>query len=104
MYWLYFDLRQQLREHRIKIEQGKLSCRITSISNQLFKISAVLIVWYGFYIVSACNQLLPDALQRWHESSKWLEKNQSAINSKFVEVQTQLDNIEKEVTITFDRN
>lgn len=47
--------------------------------------------------VSACNQILPDALQQWHESSKWLEKNQSAINSKFVEVQTQLDTIEKEV-------
>ncbi|KAJ6647115.1 hypothetical protein Bhyg_02335 [Pseudolycoriella hygida] len=69
MYWLYFDLRQQLSEHRMKIEQ-----------------------------VSACNQLLPDALQQWHESSKWLEKNQSAINSKFIEVQTQLDNIEKELT------
>ncbi|XP_037033461.1 uncharacterized protein LOC119072370 isoform X2 [Bradysia coprophila] len=68
MYWLYFDLRQQLSEHRTKIEQ-----------------------------VSACNQLLPDALQQWHESSKWLEKNQSAINSKLVEVQTQLDNIEKEL-------
>uniref|UniRef100_A0A182WLD3 Uncharacterized protein n=1 Tax=Anopheles minimus TaxID=112268 RepID=A0A182WLD3_9DIPT len=54
MYWLYFDIRQQISQYRIRIEQ--------------------------------------DALQKWHETSKNLEQNQTALNGKLREMQQVLTN------------
>ncbi|XP_055619179.1 uncharacterized protein LOC129764285 isoform X1 [Toxorhynchites rutilus septentrionalis] len=68
MYWLYFDIRQQVSEYRIRIEQ-----------------------------VSASSQNLPEALQRWHETSKTLEQNQTALNGKLREVQQVLSNFSAEL-------
>ncbi|XP_035910419.1 uncharacterized protein LOC118511435 isoform X1 [Anopheles stephensi] len=63
MYWLYFDIRQQISQYRIRIEQ-----------------------------VSATSQNVPEALQKWHETSKNLEQNQTALNGKLREMQQVLTN------------
>lgn len=49
------------------------------------------------YIVTATSQIVPDALQKWHETSKTLEQNQTAIYSKIMDIQQRLDNFENEV-------
>lgn len=36
--------------------------------------------------VSVTSQAVPDELQRWHESSKWLEQNQTAAMARLAEV------------------
>ncbi|XP_043947916.1 uncharacterized protein LOC108026838 isoform X2 [Drosophila biarmipes] len=58
LYWLYFDLRQQLTDYRQKIED-----------------------------VSAMSKNFPDTLQRWHETSSFLLKNQTAVISEINELQ-----------------
>uniref|UniRef100_A0A182NJC3 Uncharacterized protein n=1 Tax=Anopheles dirus TaxID=7168 RepID=A0A182NJC3_9DIPT len=63
MYWLYFDIRQQISQYRIRIEQ-----------------------------VSATSQNVPEALQKWHETSKNLEQNQTALNGKLRDMQQVLTN------------
>lgn len=68
MYWLYFDIRQQVSEYRIRIEQ-----------------------------VSATSQNVPEALQKWHETSKNLEQNQTALNGKLREIQQVLGNFSNEL-------
>ncbi|XP_021697466.1 uncharacterized protein LOC5574423 isoform X2 [Aedes aegypti] len=68
MYWLYFDIRQQVAEYRIRIEQ-----------------------------VSATSQNVPEALQKWHETSKNLEQNQTALNGKLREIQQVLSNFSTEL-------
>lgn len=68
MYWLYFDLRQQIYDQRMQLEQ-----------------------------VSAGSHLLPNTLQKWHVASKALEQNQTNINNKLQKMQTSLSSIEKEV-------
>lgn len=90
MYWLYFDLRQQIYDHRIKIEQGIFK---TEYFNTLLK---VLIFSYK---VSSVSNLLPDALQKWHATSKSLEQNQSNIYNKLSEMHKSLTSFEKEVNI-----
>lgn len=91
MYWLYFDLREQLADHRNKIQQGK-SNRFTGPSNK-----DVLIVLFLIALsVSAISLNVPDALQKWHESSKALEQNQTAVNQRLNEIQQRIDNFEKD--------
>ncbi|XP_052872173.1 uncharacterized protein LOC128277711 [Anopheles cruzii] len=68
MYWLYFDIRQQISQYRIRIEQ-----------------------------VSATSQNVPEALQKWHETSKNLEQNQTALNGKLREMQQVLSNFFNEL-------
>nr|XP_049461334.1 uncharacterized protein LOC120947455 isoform X1 [Anopheles coluzzii] len=63
MYWLYFDIRQQISQYRIRIEQ-----------------------------VSATSQNVPEALQKWHETSKNLEQNQTALNGKLRDMEQVLTN------------
>uniref|UniRef100_A0AAG5DK16 Uncharacterized protein n=1 Tax=Anopheles atroparvus TaxID=41427 RepID=A0AAG5DK16_ANOAO len=63
MYWLYFDIRQQISQYRIRIEQ-----------------------------VSATSQNVPEALQKWHETSKNLEQNQTALNGTLRQMQQLLTN------------
>lgn len=47
--------------------------------------------------LAATSQTVPDELQKWHETSKQLEQNQSAIFTKFIETDKQIENIEKEI-------
>ncbi|XP_058838786.1 adventurous-gliding motility protein Z [Topomyia yanbarensis] len=68
MYWLYFDIRQQVSEYRIRIEQ-----------------------------VSATSHNVPEALQKWHETSKILEQNQTALNGRLHEIQQVLGNFSTEL-------
>lgn len=46
--------------------------------------------------VSAISLNVPDALQKWHESSKALEQNQTAVNQRLNEIQQRIDNFEKD--------
>lgn len=46
--------------------------------------------------VSAISLSVPDALQKWHESSKALDQNQTAVNQRLNEIQQRIDNFEKE--------
>lgn len=58
------------------------------------------------YKVSSVSNLLPDALQKWHVTSKSLEQNQSNIYNKLSEMHKSLTSFEKEVNIQrfFDFN
>ncbi|XP_031624412.1 uncharacterized protein LOC116341445 isoform X1 [Contarinia nasturtii] len=69
MYWLYFDLREQLSEHRTKLEQASAIC-----SN------------------------MPETLHKLHESLQTLEQNQTAIGNKIYEIQQRIETVEKEFT------
>ncbi|XP_016928727.3 EF-hand calcium-binding domain-containing protein 14 isoform X1 [Drosophila suzukii] len=64
LYWLYFDLRQQLTDYRQKIED-----------------------------VSAMSKNFPDTLQRWHETSSFLLKNQTAVISEINELQKTMESL-----------
>lgn len=46
--------------------------------------------------MSAISLNVPDALQKWHESSKALEQNQTAVNQRLNEIQQRIDNFEKD--------
>lgn len=46
---------------------------------------------------AASSHQVPDELQRWHETSKWLEQNQTAIITRFLEVDQRLTDIGKEL-------
>lgn len=48
------------------------------------------------FAVSAISLNVPDALQKWHESSKALEQNQTAVNQRLNEIQQRIDNFEKD--------
>lgn len=47
--------------------------------------------------LSATSRTVPDELQRWHESSKWLEQNQTAAMAKLIEVDQKLAALNKEM-------
>ncbi|XP_001661435.2 uncharacterized protein LOC5574423 isoform X3 [Aedes aegypti] len=47
--------------------------------------------------VSATSQNVPEALQKWHETSKNLEQNQTALNGKLREIQQVLSNFSTEL-------
>ncbi|KAL7737479.1 hypothetical protein ACLKA6_007615 [Drosophila palustris] len=53
LYWLYFDLRQQISDYRQKVEE-----------------------------VSAISKIFPDTLQQWHETTSFLFKNQTFVMSQ----------------------
>lgn len=46
--------------------------------------------------MSAISLNVPDALQKWHESSKALEQNQTRVNQRINEIQQRIDNFEKD--------
>lgn len=46
--------------------------------------------------MSAISLNVPDALQKWHESSKALEQNQTAVNQRLNELQQRIDSFEKD--------
>lgn len=48
------------------------------------------------FSVSAISLNVPDALQKWHEISKALEQNQTAVNQRLNEIQQRIDNFEKD--------
>ncbi|XP_017045055.1 uncharacterized protein LOC108090741 isoform X2 [Drosophila ficusphila] len=80
LYWLYFDLRQQLNDYRQKIEE-----------------------------VSAMSKNFPDTLQRWHETSSYLLKNQTAVISEINEMQKTMESLRNnfsnlEVAVVAQRN
>ncbi|KAH8322575.1 hypothetical protein KR074_007461 [Drosophila pseudoananassae] len=64
LYWLYFDLRQQLSDYRQKIEE-----------------------------VSAMSKNFPDTLQKWHETSSFLLKNQTAVISDITDLQKTVESL-----------
>lgn len=64
LYWLYFDLRQQLSDYRQKIEE-----------------------------VSAMSKNFPDTLQKWHETSSFLLKNQTAVISEINDLQKTVESL-----------
>ncbi|KAH8401396.1 hypothetical protein KR009_005267 [Drosophila setifemur] len=64
LYWLYFDLRQQLTDYRQKIEE-----------------------------VSAMSKNFPDTLQRWHETSSYLLKNQTEVISDINDLQKTMESL-----------
>ncbi|EDW01943.1 uncharacterized protein LOC6560631 [Drosophila grimshawi] len=57
LYWLYFDLRQQISDYQQKFEE-----------------------------VSAINKIFPDTLQQWHETTSFLIKNQTFVISQINEL------------------
>ncbi|XP_055920737.1 uncharacterized protein LOC129952259 isoform X1 [Eupeodes corollae] len=69
VHWLYFDLRQQFVEYRQKIEE-----------------------------VSVISQNLPEEMQKWHEKSSFLEKNQSIIYEKLNEIQIAIESLKTNFT------
>ncbi|KAH8308657.1 hypothetical protein KR059_000304 [Drosophila kikkawai] len=80
LYWLYFDLRQQLYDYRQKMEE-----------------------------VSAMSKNFPDTLQRWHETSSYLLKNQTVVISEISELQKTMESLRNnfsnlEATVAAQRN
>ncbi|XP_034120025.1 uncharacterized protein LOC117578561 [Drosophila guanche] len=69
LYWLYFDLRQQMSDYRQKIEE-----------------------------VSAMSKNFPDTLQRWHETSSYLMKNQTAVIYEISELQKSIEGLRMNFT------
>ncbi|KAH8404076.1 hypothetical protein KR215_009020 [Drosophila sulfurigaster] len=57
LYWLYFDLRQQISDYRQKVEE-----------------------------VSAISKIFPDTLQQWHETTSFLIKNQTFVINQLNEL------------------
>lgn len=49
--------------------------------------------------LAVTSKIIPDELQQWHETSKWLEQNQTAISTKFLELDQRLIDIERELKI-----
>lgn len=47
--------------------------------------------------MSAISLNVPEALQKWHESSKALEENQTDISRRLLEIQQRIDGFEKEI-------
>lgn len=45
------------------------------------------------------SKIIPDELQQWHETSKWLEQNQTAISTKFLELDQRIIDIERELKV-----
>lgn len=48
--------------------------------------------------VSASSQTVPEAIQKWHESSKFLEQNQTALSASIYEIKIRIEKIEKDVS------
>lgn len=48
--------------------------------------------------VSASSQNVPDAIQKWNESSKFLEQNQTALSANIYEIKIRIEKIEKDVS------
>lgn len=53
------------------------------------------------FSVSASSQNVPEAIQKWHESSKFLEQNQTALSTSIYEIKMRIDKIEKDVSIVY---
>lgn len=49
--------------------------------------------------LSTSSQSVPEALQKWHETSKGLEQNQTSISSTLYAVQKRVDDLEKDLNI-----
>ena len=49
--------------------------------------------------VSASSQNVPDELQKWHETSKYVEQNQTNIYNKISDIEHRLDAVEKELKL-----
>lgn len=49
--------------------------------------------------LSTSSQSVPEALQKWHETSKVLEQNQTSISSTLYVIQKHVDDLEKELDI-----
>lgn len=47
--------------------------------------------------LSVTSQAVPEELQRWHESSKWLEQNQTAATARLIEVDQKLAALNKDM-------
>ncbi|XP_068148119.1 polyamine-modulated factor 1-binding protein 1 [Drosophila tropicalis] len=80
LYWLYFDLRQQISDYRHKIEE-----------------------------VSAISKNFPDTLQKWHETSSFLLKNQTAVITQINDLRKTVDSLRTnfsslEATVNAQRN
>lgn len=61
-----------------------------------FQSKSILFASLVIISVSAISLNVPDALQKWHESSKALEQNQSAMYQRLNEIQQRIDNFEKD--------
>lgn len=48
--------------------------------------------------VSASSQNVPEAIQKWHESSKFLEQNQTALSGSIYDIKIRIEKIEKDVS------
>lgn len=49
--------------------------------------------------LSTSSQSVPDALQKWHETSKSLAQNQTSISSTLYAIQKRVDNFEKDLNV-----
>lgn len=47
--------------------------------------------------LTATNFHLPDVLQRWHETSKFLEQNQTAVNKWLLNIQQRMDDLDRRI-------
>lgn len=47
--------------------------------------------------LTATNFHLPDVLQRWHETSKFLEQNQTAVNKWLLSIQQRMDDLDRRI-------
>lgn len=50
------------------------------------------------FLVSASSQNVPEAIQKWHESSKFLEQNQTALSGNLYDLKIRVEKIEKDVS------
>ncbi|XP_017469651.1 PREDICTED: uncharacterized protein LOC108361531, partial [Rhagoletis zephyria] len=64
LYWMYLDLRQEIYDYRQKLEE-----------------------------VARMNQDLPDTLQKWHELSTLLERNQTAATIRLYELEKRVEKL-----------
>lgn len=49
--------------------------------------------------LAVTSKIIPDELQQWHETSKFIEQNQTAISTKFLELDQRLIDLERELKI-----
>lgn len=53
------------------------------------------------FSVSATSQHVPEALQKWHETSKALEQNQTTLSEHILEIQKALKAVNLQVSLSF---
>ncbi|KAH8413845.1 hypothetical protein KR222_009159 [Zaprionus bogoriensis] len=76
LYWLYFDLQQEVSDYRRKIEEGKFKIQLTIVFYLCKRMQSYISL---IFAVSAISKIFPDTLQNWHETTSFLIKNQSSI-------------------------